>query len=439
MRNLAVIGTGYVGLVTGTCLAEIGHSVICIDVDKDKVKKMKAGIPPIYEPGIEELMTKNIKNGRLHFTSDYAEGLKNAEVIYITVGTPQDIDGSANLKYIRQAAKDIAMNVTHDVIVVTKSTVPVGTNELVHSIIQKNLKENVRVDIVSNPEFLREGFAIYDTFHNDRTVIGTNQDHAAIIMEEIYQPFNVPIFKTDIRSAEMIKYASNAFLATKISFINEIAVICERIGANVEDVAFGMGQDSRIGSKFLEAGIGYGGSCFPKDSIALARLAENVNYSFKILNSVIEVNKKQQLLLLEKAKERFGSLKGKKCALLGLSFKPNTDDVRESACINISKQLIDSGADIFAYDPIAIENAQKVLNPTVRYGENMEEVLQEADVVFILTDWKEFIDFPLDKFANLMNEPVIFDGRNCYTLENVKQYPIEYHSIGRASIFNIPN
>jgi UDPglucose 6-dehydrogenase len=439
LRNLAVIGTGYVGLVTGVCLAEIGHSVICIDVDKDKVKKMKAGIPPIYEPGLEELMTKNIKNGRLHFTADYAEGLKNAEVIYITVGTPQDIDGSANLKYIRQAAKDIAMNVTHDVIVVTKSTVPVGTNEHVYTIIQENLTENIRVDIVSNPEFLREGYAIYDTFHSDRTVIGTNQEHAVKIMEEIYKPFNVPIFKTDIYSAEMIKYASNAFLATKISFINEIAVICERIGANVEDVAYGMGQDSRIGSKFLEAGIGYGGSCFPKDSIALVRLAENVNYSFKILSSVIEVNRKQQLLLVEKAIERFGSLKGKKCAILGLSFKPNTDDVRESACIYISKQLIDYGAEVFAYDPIAIENAQKILDSKVRYGENMEEVLQNADVVFILTDWKEFIDFPLDKFANLMNEPIIFDGRNCYALENVNQYPLEYHSIGRPSIFNISN
>ena len=250
MRNLAVIGTGYVGLVTGVCLAEIGHSVICIDVDKEKVKKMKCGIPPIYEPSLEELMSRNIKNGRLHFTTDYAEGLKNAEVIYITVGTPQDIDGSANLQYIKQAAKEIAMNVTHDVIVVTKITVPVGTNELAHKIIQENLKENIQVDIVSNPEFLREGFAIYDTFHNDRTVIGTNQDHAAKVMAEIYQPFNVPIFITDIRSAEMIKYASNAFLATKISFINEIALICERIGANVEDVAYGMGQDSRIRPNF---------------------------------------------------------------------------------------------------------------------------------------------------------------------------------------------
>ncbi|NHM31137.1 UDP-glucose dehydrogenase family protein [Neobacillus terrae] len=436
MRNIAVIGTGYVGLVTGVCLSEIGHSVICIDVDKEKVKKMKAGIPPIYEPGLEELMHKNIKNGHLDFTSDYAKGLKNAEVIYITVGTPQDIDGSANLQYIKQAAKEIAIHVTHDVIVATKSTVPVGTNELVYKIIQENLKENVQVDIVSNPEFLREGFAIYDTFNNDRTVIGTNQDHAVKIMEEIYQPLNVPIFKTDIRSAEMIKYASNAFLATKISFINEIAVICERIGANVEDVAYGMGQDSRIGPRFLEAGIGYGGSCFPKDSIALVRLAENANYSFKILNSVIEVNKKQQLLLLEKAKKRFGSLKGKKCAILGLSFKPNTDDVRESACIYISKQLIDEGAEVFAYDPIAIENAQKVLDPKVKYGTNIGEVLQGADIVFILTDWQEFIDFPLNKYSVLMKEPIIFDGRNCYPLEDAKQYPIEYHSIGRESITN---
>lgn len=311
MRNLAVIGTGYVGLVTGVCLSEVGHHVVCIDVDEEKVKKMKSGIPPIFEPGLEELMIKNIKNGQLHFTTDYTEGLKNAEVIYITVGTPQNIDGSADLKYIKQVAKDIGLHVTHDVIVATKSTVPVGTNELVHKIIQENLKENVQIDIVSNPEFLREGFAIYDTFNNDRTVIGTSQDHAAKIMTEINQPFNVPIFITDIRSAEMIKYASNAFLATKISFINEIALICEKIGANVDDVAYGMGQDSRIGPKFLDAGIGYGGSCFPKDSIALVKMAENVNHSFKILNSVIEINKKQQMILVEKAKERFGSLKGK--------------------------------------------------------------------------------------------------------------------------------
>ncbi|MBP3041457.1 UDP-glucose/GDP-mannose dehydrogenase family protein [Bacillaceae bacterium Marseille-Q3522] len=436
MRNLAVIGTGYVGLVTGVCLTEIGHHVICIDVDEEKVKKMKSGIPPIFEPGLEELMIKNIKNGRLRFTTDYVEGLKNAEVIYITVGTPQNMDGSANLQYIKQVAKDIALHVTHDVIVVTKSTVPVGTNELVNKIIQDNLKENVQVDIVSNPEFLREGFAIYDTFHNDRTVIGTNQEHAAKVMAEINQAFHVPIFITDIRSAEMIKYASNAFLATKISFINEIALICEKIGANVEDVAYGMGLDSRIGPKFLEAGIGYGGSCFPKDSIALVRVAENVNHSFKILNSVIEVNDKQQLLLVEKAKERFGSLKGKRCALLGLSFKPNTDDIRESACIYISTQLIDEGAEVFAYDPIAIKNAKKVLNPKVQYGTSIEEVLQDADVVFILTDWQDFIDFPLDKFAVLMKEAIIFDGRNCYKLENIKQYPIEYHSIGRASIMN---
>lgn len=439
MRNLAVIGTGYVGLVTGVCLAEIGHPVICIDVDKEKVKKMKCGIPPIYEPGLEELMCRNIKNGRLHFTTDYVEGLKNAEVIYITVGTPQNTDGSANLQYIKQAAKDIALNVTHDVIVVTKSTIPVGTSELVHKIIQENLKEKVKVDIVSNPEFLREGFAVYDTFHNDRIVIGTNQDRAAEVMKEIYQPFNAPIFTTNIRSAEMIKYASNAFLATKISFINEIALICEKIGADVEDVAYGMGQDSRIAPYFLKAGIGYGGSCFPKDTIALVRIAESVNYSFKILDSVIKVNKEQQLLLVEKAKEHLGSLKGKKCAMLGLSFKPNTDDIRESACISFSKQLIDEGADVFAYDPIAIENAQKKLDPKVQYATSIDQVLQDADAVFILTAWQDFIDFPLDKFATLMKQPIIFDGRNCYKLEDVKQYPIEYHSIGRASIINNSN
>lgn len=435
MRKIAVVGTGYVGLVTGVALSEIGHHVTCIDVDLDKVKRMQAGISPIYEPGLDELMQKNIAAGRLHFTNEHELGFHEAEVIYIAVGTPQREDGSADLQYVEQAALDIATHAKRDVIVVTKSTVPVGTNERIRDLIRTHRKRDIQVEVVSNPEFLREGSAVHDTFHGDRIVIGADDERAAAVVEEINRPFGIPIFKTDIRSAEMIKYASNAFLATKISFINEISNICEKLGANVEDVALGMGMDKRIGSQFLRAGIGYGGSCFPKDTQALVQIAGNVNHRFDLLESVIRVNNRQQALLVHKALERFGSLRGMKIALLGLAFKPNTDDMREAASIVVSNKLLEEGAEVVAYDPVAMDNAKRVLDPRVRFADSVEEVLAGADAAFLLTEWPEFQELSFDVFVRLMKEPVLFDGRNCFSLEYVRNYPVEYHSVGRPSVW----
>ena len=435
MKMIAVVGTGYVGLVTGVCLSDIGHNVTCVDIDKQKVEKMKQGISPIYEPGLDELMKKNIERGRLRFTTSHEEAFRDAEIIYIAVGTPQKEDGSADLRFVEQAAKDIAEHVERDgVIVVTKSTVPVGTNEKVRAWIKQHLKREIRFDIVSNPEFLREGSAISDTFHGDQIVIGADNERAASIMEGVNKPFGIPIFKTDIHSAEMIKYASNAFLATKISFINEIANICEKVGANVEDVAYGMGLDTRIGPQFLRAGIGYGGSCFPKDTKALVQIAGDVDHQFELLEAVIKVNNKQQVKLVENARNRFGSLQGKKVALLGLAFKPNTDDMREAAWIVIARELLRDGALVVAYDPVAMENAKRVIGDEVMYVSSVEEALNDADLAMIVTEWEEIKQTPLDLYVKCMKTPVVFDGRNCYPLEEARKHNIEYHSIGRESV-----
>lgn len=435
--KIAVVGTGYVGLVTGTCLSEVGHSVTCIDIDQEKVNKMQAGQSPIYEPGLDELMMKNINEKRLFFTTNHATGFEGADVIYIAVGTPEKEDGSANLKFVELVAKDIAAHVKKNVVVVTKSTVPVGTNDWIKEVIQSNLVHDVKIDIVSNPEFLREGSAIYDSFNGDRIVIGSNDENAANVLEEINKPFGLPIFRTDIRSAEMIKYAANAFLATKISFINEISNICEKLNANVEDVANGMGQDSRIGSQFLNAGIGYGGSCFPKDTKALIQIAGNVEYDFDLLKGVVRVNQKQQEILLSKLEERFDNLKGKKIAILGLAFKPNTDDMREAASIVITKHLIEQGANVCAYDPVAMDNAKKILDTKVNFKTSTVEALKDADAALILTEWNEFKDLDLSLFTEHMKLPVILDGRNCYDLEVIKNHSLEYHSMGRKSINTI--
>lgn len=432
--EISVVGTGYVGLVTGVCLSEIGHSVTCIDVNEEKIKLLSEGKSPIFEPGLEELIQKNIENGRLHFDSSHETGFSNAEVIYIAVGTPQNEDGTVNMSFIQQVAKDIAKNIKNDVIVVTKSTVPVGTNEQIKGIIEQNKVEDVKIELVSNPEFLREGSAVYDTFNGDRIVIGAENQDAAKVIEEINKPFGIPIFKTDIRSAEMIKYASNAFLATKISFINEIANICSRLNANITDVSKGMGLDGRIGSQFLNAGIGYGGSCFPKDTNALVQIAGNANYRFELLESVIKVNQKQQTLLVDMLKERFSDLKGMNVAILGLAFKPNTDDMREAASIVISDLLIKAGANVVAYDPIASQNAKLVLNEKVEIVESIEEAISGADVALIVTEWDEIKNLPLQTFVKKMNKPIIFDGRNCYNLNDVEGQSIEYHSIGRPTI-----
>lgn len=430
--KIAVIGTGYVGLVTGVSLSEIGHHVVCIDINEDKVAKMKQGISPIYEPGLSELMTRNILENRLDFTTAHQEGLAQADVIYIAVGTPEHKDGSADLSFIAQAAQDIAENVERDVIVVTKSTVPVGTNEMIKEIIYTNLVHDLQVEVVSNPEFLKEGSAIHDSFHGDRIVIGADSEYAFNVIEAINKPFGVPVFKTDIKSAEMIKYASNAFLATKISFINEISNICELLGANIENVSTGMGLDQRIGSQFLKAGIGYGGSCFPKDTKALIQIAGNVEYEFELLKGVVNVNKKQQGILIGKLNDCLPDISGKKIAVLGLAFKPNTDDMRESASILVTEELIKQGAEVCAYDPIAMDNAKSILNPLVQYAASIEEAIADSDAALILTDWDEFKNVELALFSK-MKKPLVIDGRNCFTIESMENNGVEYHSIGRPA------
>lgn len=434
MKNIAVIGTGYVGLVTGVCLSEIGHKVTCVDIDKQKVTLLKKGVSPIYEPGLQELIEKNIKKGNLNFTNNYNDAFQDVEVIYIAVGTPQSESGSVNLQYVEEAAKTIAHFINNSAVIVIKSTVPVGTNEKVLEIIQNNVSSDIKIDVVSNPEFLREGSAVYDSFHGDRIIIGSDNKHAAKIIEEINKPFQVPIIITDTRSAEMIKYASNAFLAMKISFINEIAEICEKLGANIEEVSNGVGIDKRIGSQFLKAGIGYGGSCFPKDTLALINIAKEVGEPFNLLTSVVDINNRQRTKLVKNAKERFGTFRGKKFAILGLAFKPNTDDMREAASIELAKELINAGGKVKAYDPIAIDNAKKILNSSIHFTDSIESAVKGADAVFIATEWEEIIEFPLQRYKELMSSPIIFDGRNCYSIEEMKNLPIEYYSIGRPSI-----
>ncbi|CEG22121.1 UDP-glucose 6-dehydrogenase YwqF [Planococcus massiliensis] len=434
--KISVVGTGYVGLVTGVSLSEIGHQVTCVDLNEKKIEKMKRGISPIYEPGLSELMNKNILENGLKFTTSHVEAFKDAEVIYIAVGTPEEPSGAANLDYVEQAAIDIARHIARPVTIVTKSTVPVGTNHKLLQIIKQNLLHPVRVDIVSNPEFLKEGSAIYDSFHGDRIIIGAETGHAFKVMETINKPFGIPIYKTDIKSAEMIKYASNAFLATKISFINEISNICELVGANIENVAAGMGMDQRIGGQFLKAGIGYGGSCFPKDTKALIQIAGDFEYDFKLLKGVVSVNKKQQRVLVNKLKQCFSSLQGKKIAILGLAFKPNTDDMREAASIQVTNELLNLGADVIAYDPIAIDNAKGILDPLVRYAYSVEEAIAGCDAALILTEWDEIKRLDLSVFRQ-MEQPLVIDGRNCYSLDAMKEARIEYHSIGRPSVIEI--
>ncbi|UJW59196.1 UDP-glucose/GDP-mannose dehydrogenase family protein [Bacillus sp. A116_S68] len=434
MSKIAVVGTGYVGLVTGVALSDIGHEVTCIDINEDKVARMKKGESPIYEPGLDDIMSRNIAAGRLHFTTSHQKGFDGKDVIYIAVGTPEKEDGTADLRFIEAVAKDIATHITQDITVVTKSTVPVGTNDMIKSFILENLVANVKVDIVSNPEFLREGSAVHDAFHGDRIVVGTNCKRAGDLIEEINQPFGIPVYRTDVRSAEMIKYASNAFLAVKIGYINEIANLCDRLGANVEDVAEGMGMDARIGSQFLRAGIGYGGSCFPKDTSALVKIAESADYHLDLVKAVIEGNRRQQVLMVEKAKEMMGDLRGKKFALLGLAFKPNTDDMRESPAIAISRELLLAGAEVTAYDPIATGNAVHFMPAGVRYTGSAEDALKGVDATIIVTDWKEFKEMNLSTFETLMAQPVVFDGRNCFALEDVKKSSIDYYSVGRRPV-----
>lgn len=433
--NIAVLGTGYVGLSTGVCLSNIGHQVVCIDIDEQKISNLRQGISPIYEPGLEKLLAENIEAGRLLFTTSHKKGLKSAEIIIIAVGTPQRNDGGADLSYLEQAAKDISAHLAKNAIVVLKSTVPVGTNEYIKSILDKECTKGITINIVSNPEFLRQGSAIMDTMHADRIIIGSENKEAAKRIQEMYRPLNVPFLLTSIRSAEMIKYASNAFLATKISFINEIANLCEAVEADVEDVAKGMGKDKRIGEAFLRPGIGYGGSCFPKDVKALLHSANVHGRNFSMLKETMAINDYQQNLLVKKALNRFTDLKGKKIAMLGLAFKPETDDMREAPSIKIAHSLAKLGAEVVAYDPVAIDNAKKILKDTIIFTSSVDEAVTGADAIFIVTEWDEFKKFDLLHLTKMMRQPIIFDGRNCFEEDTIRAcVPIEYYAVGRPAI-----
>lgn len=429
--KVAVAGTGYVGLVAGVCFAEKGQNVICVDIDEKKVEKMKKGICPIYEQDLEELMQKNYKEGRIDYTTDYKKAYKDADYIFIGVGTPEREDGSANLQYVYTVAKQIAETVEKDCMVVVKSTVPIGTNDDIEEYIRENLKNNVKIEVASNPEFLAQGTAVRDTLHASRIVIGTENKEAEEKMLELYKNFEPPIITTSRRSAEMIKYASNDFLALKVSYMNDIANLCEVVGANIEDVAKGMSYDKRIGDKFLKAGCGYGGSCFPKDTKALHYLAEQGGYELKTIKAAIEVNKNQKLILLKKARNKFFSFKDVKVAVLGLTFKPGTDDLREAPSLDNIKILLSEGAKIKAYDPIGEENYKKIYPTEVEYTKTPQAALEDAEICFIFTEWDEIKKIKPEEYVTIMKKPVIYDGRNLYDVETMKNNEIEYYSIGR--------
>ena len=429
MYKVAVAGTGYVGLVAGVCFAEKGQNVICVDIDENKINKMKSGISPIYEQDLEELMQKNYKEGRLDYTTDYKKAYKDADFIFIGVGTPERKDGSANLDYVFNVAKQIAESIEKDCIVVVKSTVPIGTNDEVEQYIKENLKHNVNIEVASNPEFLAQGTAVRDTLHASRIVIGTESKFAEEKMLDLYKNFNLPIVSTNRRSAEMIKYASNDFLALKISYMNDIANLCEVVGANVEDVAKGMSYDNRIGDKFLKAGCGYGGSCFPKDTKALHFLAQQGGYELKTVKAAIEVNKNQKLILLKKARNKFKTFKDINVAVLGLTFKPGTDDLREAPSLDNIAILLEEGAKIKAYDPIGEDNYKKIYPTEIEYVKTPQEALKQADICFIFTEWNQIKDVKPEEYAKLMKRPLVYDGRNLYNLSDMKD--IEYYSIGR--------
>jgi UDPglucose 6-dehydrogenase len=432
--EITIVGAGYVGLVTGICFAEVGYNITCFDIDEHKIAVLSGGECPIYEPGLEEMLQKNLGAGRLTFTSDVKAAYAKADVIFIAVGTPEGADGSANLEYLEAAAADIGTNLTRNAIIVIKSTVPIGTNQRIARLLRKQVQPGLKVDVVSNPEFLREGSGILDTFHADRIVIGAEDREAGCKAASIYEPFGLPVLQTDIRSAELIKYASNAFLATKISFINEIANLCEHTGANIEDVAKGVGLDQRIGSQFLKAGIGYGGSCFPKDTKALDKLAQAYQYDFKILKSVMEVNSRQKHQLFVKAKEMLGSLQGKRAAVLGLSFKPHTDDIREAPAVELIAQLLEAGADVSVFDPAAMKKTEEIFGSRLYYASNVDAAIKGADVAFIMTEWPQIADYDVENFHLYMRESIIFDGRNCYGLQEAETAGITYISVGRKPV-----
>lgn len=429
--KIAVAGTGYVGLVAGVCFAERGHQVMCVDVDEKKVEKMKSGISPIYEQDLEKLMKKNYEEGRLDYTTDYKKAYKDADAIFIGVGTPEQPDGSANLTYVATVSRQIAETIEKDCLVVVKSTVPIGTNDKVEQFIKDSLVNNVKVEVASNPEFLAQGTAVRDTLKAKRIIIGTESKEAEKKLMEIYEPFKLPIVSVNRRSAEMIKYASNDFLALKISYMNDIANLCELVGANIEDVAKGMSYDDRIGSNFLKAGIGYGGSCFPKDTKALKYLAKQNGYRLKTVEAAVDVNSEQKTKLYKKASDRLITFNGLKVAVLGLAFKPGTDDLREAPSLDNVELLLNQGANIYAYDPVAEENYKKKYPTQINYVKTPQEALERANVCFIYTEWKEIKAVKPAEYKKLMKTPLVYDGRNIYDLEDMKKEGIEYYSIGR--------
>lgn len=434
--KIAVVGTGYVGLVTGTCFAETGNQVCCVDIDKNKIQKLREGVLTIYEPGLDVLFERNIKHGRLDFTTELAEGIKDAEVIFLALPTPPDEDGSADLKYVLQVADDLGPLLEKYTVVIDKSTVPVGTAEKVRSRIAKNAK--VDFDVVSNPEFLREGVAVDDFMKPDRVVIGTSSEKAKKIMETLYMPLvrqGNPILFMDERSAELTKYAANSFLATKITFMNEVANLCELLGADVDAVRKGIGTDNRIGKRFLFAGIGYGGSCFPKDVMALIHSSNQVDYDFKILNAVVQINDRQKLKLIDKIKAYFNNnLKGKTIAVWGLAFKPYTDDIREAPSLVNIKSLLAEGARIKAYDPEAMENVRMILGDQIELCADEYDTLKGSDALLIVTEWPEFRTPSWEKIERNLKNKVIFDGRNLYELYLMEKLGYTYISVGRQEI-----
>lgn len=431
--KIAVIGTGYVGLVTGTCLAETGNEVVCVDIDANKVERMKNGEVPIYEPHLDVLFERNIKAGRLSFTTSLDEGLAHGEIIFLALPTPEDEDGSADLKYVLGVADEIGKKIASYKVIVDKSTVPVGTSEKVHAAIAKHA--NSDFDVVSNPEFLREGFAVDDFMKPERIVVGASSERATTLMKKLYSPFvrsGNPIIIMDEKSAELTKYASNAFLATKITFMNEIANYCELVGADVDKVRIGMGTDSRIGKRFLFPGIGYGGSCFPKDVKALHKSGKDENHEFKILNAVLDVNKKQKTILVPKIENHFNNnLKGKKFAVWGLAFKPETDDIREAPALDVIGALLERGANVSAFDPEAMTNVERKLGNQIEFAASMYKALEGADALVICTEWSIFRTPDFDKIKEILKSPVIFDGRNLYEVNEMKEQGFHYYSIGR--------
>jgi UDPglucose 6-dehydrogenase len=434
--KIAVVGTGYVGLVTGTCFAETGNTVTCIDVDHEKIKKLSSGKITIYEPGLEQLFERNLKQDRLLFTTNLAEGIQDAKIIFMALPTPPGENGAADLKYVLKVADDLGPLLTDYTVIVDKSTVPVGTADKVYARIAK--RATVEFDVVSNPEFLREGVAVEDFMKPERVVIGTNSPRARKLMETLYAPYvrqGNPLVFMDERSAELTKYAANSFLATKISFMNEIANLCELLGADVDSVRKGIGTDSRIGKRFLFPGIGYGGSCFPKDVQALAKSAEDVDYDFKILRAVMDVNVYQKTKLIDKVREHFSNnLKGKIIAVWGLSFKPHTDDIREAPALENIEELLQEGAIIKAHDPEAMENVKRIMGDRIQYCNNPYDCADGADAIFIATEWPEFRTPDFEKLNTNLKSKVIFDGRNVYELEIMREQGYTYYSIGRQAV-----